>query len=101
LLGESVDVPVALTSAVGGVVASAIDEQGIDDGLRTYDTTRRPRAETMARSSGKLASILQSSSRAVVGLRDAFTLAIPAPLFMRAAGAAFAWTPPQDCDTHP
>jgi hypothetical protein len=62
--------------------------------LRTYDTTRRPRTEAMARSSGKLGSILQSSSRAVVGLRDAITLAIPTALFMRATGAAFAWTPP-------
>jgi len=83
------------------VLASAIDEHGIDHGLRAYDAVRRPRTETMARSSGKLAGILQSSSRAVVGLRDAVTLATPTPLFMRAAGTAFAWTPPRDRTTHP
>lgn len=51
------------------------------------------------RFSGRLAGIMQSFNRTVVGLRDAITLAIPTPLFMRATGTAFAWTPPQGSGT--
>jgi 2-polyprenyl-6-methoxyphenol hydroxylase-like FAD-dependent oxidoreductase len=83
------------------VLASAIDEHGIDDGLRIYDASRRPRTEAMARFSGRLGGILQSTSRAVVGIRDAITLAIPTPLFMRATGTAFAWMPPGETTPEP
>jgi 2-polyprenyl-6-methoxyphenol hydroxylase-like FAD-dependent oxidoreductase len=76
------------------VLADAIDEHGIDDGLRTYDTTRRPRTERMARFSGRLATVLQTSNRAAIVVRDTLALATPAPLITRAAGEAFAWAPP-------
>lgn len=76
------------------VLAATIEEHGIDDGLRAYDTTRRPRTERMARFSGRLASVLQTSNRAAIAVRDTLALATPAPLITRAAGAAFAWSPP-------
>lgn len=76
------------------VLAATVDEHGVDEGLRVYDVTRRPRTERMARFSGRLANLLQTSNRATIAVRDAIALAAPAPLLTRAAGAAFGWTPP-------
>jgi 2-polyprenyl-6-methoxyphenol hydroxylase-like FAD-dependent oxidoreductase len=76
------------------VLASTVDEYGIDDGLRAYDMIRRPRTEAMARFSGRLATVLQTSNPLAIGIRDAIALAAPTPLLIRAAGAAFAWVPP-------
>lgn len=76
------------------VLASAMEQKGVDEGLRAYDTIRRPRTQGMARSSGWLAGVLQTSNRAAIRLRDAVALATPTALLTRAAGAAFAWTPP-------
>lgn len=76
-------------------LASTIDEHGVDAGLRVYDATRRPRTERMARFSGRLATTMQTSNRLAIGIRDVIAFAAPAPLLTRAAGAAFAWTPPQ------
>jgi hypothetical protein len=47
----------------------------------------------MARFSGRLATVLQTSNRAAIAIRDTLAFATPAPLITRAAGAAFAWTP--------
>ncbi|XVV06687.1 FAD-dependent monooxygenase [Actinosynnema sp. CA-248983] len=76
------------------VLASAMEQKGVDEGLRAYDTIRRPRTQGMARSSGRLAGVLQTSNRAAIRVRDAVALATPTALLTRAAGAAFAWTPP-------
>jgi 2-polyprenyl-6-methoxyphenol hydroxylase-like FAD-dependent oxidoreductase len=76
------------------VLASTIDEHGVDKGLRAYDATRRPRTESMARFSGRLAAVLQTSNPITAAIRDAIALAAPIPLLTRAAGTAFAWTPP-------
>jgi 2-polyprenyl-6-methoxyphenol hydroxylase-like FAD-dependent oxidoreductase len=76
------------------VLASTMDAEGVDRGLRVYDATRRPRTESMARFSGRLATRLQTPNRIAVGLRDVIALAAPTPLLTRAAGTAFAWTPP-------
>jgi len=76
------------------VLASTLDEHGIDKGLRVYDAVRRPRTQSMARFSGRLATLLQTSNRVAIGIRDLITLATPTPLLTRAAGAAFAWAPP-------
>jgi 2-polyprenyl-6-methoxyphenol hydroxylase-like FAD-dependent oxidoreductase len=77
------------------VLTSTMDEHGIDRGLRAYDTVRRPRTESMARFSGRLATVMQTPNRLAAGIRDVLALAAPAPLLTRAAGAAFAWTPPR------
>lgn len=76
------------------VLAATVDEHGLADGLPAYDVTRRPRTVRMAHFSGRLATILQTSNRAAIGLRDATALVTPTPLLTRAAGAAFAWAPP-------
>lgn len=76
------------------VLASTMDNHGIDRGLRAYDTERRPRTESMARFSGRLATRLQTSNRVAIGIRNLITLATPTPLLTRAAGTAFAWAPP-------
>jgi 2-polyprenyl-6-methoxyphenol hydroxylase-like FAD-dependent oxidoreductase len=75
-------------------LASAMDQHGIEEGLHAYDTVRRPRTERMARFSGRLATVLQTNNRIAAGVRDLVALAAPTPLLTRAAGAAFAWTPP-------
>jgi 2-polyprenyl-6-methoxyphenol hydroxylase-like FAD-dependent oxidoreductase len=72
------------------VLASTMD----NGGLRAYDAIRRPRTEGMARFSGRLATVLQTSNRAAIGIRDMVAVAAPSSLLTRAAGAAFAWTPP-------
>ncbi|HEX6353129.1 FAD-dependent monooxygenase [Actinophytocola sp.] len=76
------------------VLASTMEEQGIDRGLRAYDTVRRPRTENMARFSGRLANTLQTTNPVAARIRDVIALATPTPLLTRAAGTAFAWTPP-------
>jgi 2-polyprenyl-6-methoxyphenol hydroxylase-like FAD-dependent oxidoreductase len=81
------------------VLASTVDEHGVDAGLRAYDASRRPRTESMARFSGRLATVLQTSNPLAIGIRDTITLAAPTPLLTRAAGAAFAWTPDRTADT--
>jgi len=77
------------------VLAAALEHHDIDDGLAAYDALRRPRTERMARSSGRLAQVLQARGRITAAARDVIALATPTPLLTRAAGAAFAWTPPQ------
>lgn len=72
------------------VLASTMD----GGGLPAYDAIRRPRTEGMARFSGRLAGVLQTSNRAAIGIRDTIAAAAPTSLLTRAAGAAFAWTPP-------
>jgi 2-polyprenyl-6-methoxyphenol hydroxylase-like FAD-dependent oxidoreductase len=75
-------------------LAAAIDALGIDDGLHTYDQTRRPRTERLAQTSGKLGHLLQTANPMLAGLRDAVAAAAPSRLLLSFAGSAFAWTPP-------
>jgi 2-polyprenyl-6-methoxyphenol hydroxylase-like FAD-dependent oxidoreductase len=76
------------------VLATALASSGIEKALHTYDTARRPRTQGFARTSGKLARVLQTSNPAAVHLRDLMTRALPTPLFARFAASAFSWTPP-------
>ncbi|MET7329661.1 FAD-dependent monooxygenase [Nonomuraea sp. NPDC005650] len=75
-------------------LAAAIEDGGIDAGLRTYDALRRPRTERMARTSGRLGHIMQTRNPAAALIRDAVASALPDSLLIGAAGAAFTWTPP-------
>jgi 2-polyprenyl-6-methoxyphenol hydroxylase-like FAD-dependent oxidoreductase len=76
------------------VLAAALDRDGIDGALAAYDTARRPRTQSLARTSGRLAHLLQLGNPAAVRLRDSLTRALPTPLFTRLAAGAFSWTPP-------
>jgi 2-polyprenyl-6-methoxyphenol hydroxylase-like FAD-dependent oxidoreductase len=75
-------------------LAAAIEEAGVEAGLRAYDTLRRPRTEQMARASGRLGRILQTRNPAAALLRDSLASAMPTSLLLGAAGSAFVWTPP-------
>ncbi|PUB26282.1 2-polyprenyl-6-methoxyphenol hydroxylase-like FAD-dependent oxidoreductase [Promicromonospora sp. AC04] len=75
-------------------LAAAIEDSGIDAGLRAYDTLRRPRTEGMARASGRIGRVLQTRNPAAAWLRNAIASAAPTALLMRSAGAALTWDPP-------
>ncbi|WP_454856338.1 FAD-dependent monooxygenase [Promicromonospora soli] len=75
-------------------LAAAIERSGIDAGLRTYDTLRRPRTERMARGSGRIGNVLQTRNPAAALVRNAVASAVPTSLLLRLAGSAFAWDPP-------
>jgi 2-polyprenyl-6-methoxyphenol hydroxylase-like FAD-dependent oxidoreductase len=63
-------------------------------GLATYDRVRRPRTQSMARLSGRLARILQTRNPITAGLRDVFASILPTWAFLRASNSAFSWIPP-------
>ncbi|GAB3963362.1 hypothetical protein GCM10029978_020890 [Actinoallomurus acanthiterrae] len=75
-------------------LAAAIEERGVDAGLRAYDELRRPRTERMARTSGRLGRIMQTRNPAAALLRDTVASALPTSLLVSSAGAALSWTPP-------
>jgi 2-polyprenyl-6-methoxyphenol hydroxylase-like FAD-dependent oxidoreductase len=97
LLGDAAH---AVTPDIGQGACLAIEDAVVlaAGGLSAYDTVRRPRTERMARFSGRLAGLLQTSNPALGAVRDAIAIGVPEPLFARAAGAAFGWTPPWECD---
>lgn len=76
------------------VLAAALEHGDADEALTAYDRTRRPRTQRLVRASGRLARILQIGDPAAARLRDALVRALPAPLLVRFAAGAFAWTPP-------
>ena len=80
------------------VLADALSRRSIAEALTAYDTLRRARTQPMVKSSGRLAHVLQLADPIAVGLRDGLASLIPASAFLRFAGAAFAWTPPQPAD---
>lgn len=75
-------------------LAGAADRRRIDAGLRAYEVARRPRTQSLAKTSGRLAQLLQVRNPVVTGLRDTLTRALPTPVFARFAAGAFSWTPP-------
>jgi 2-polyprenyl-6-methoxyphenol hydroxylase-like FAD-dependent oxidoreductase len=75
-------------------LGAAIEDSGIDAGLRVYDTLRRPRTQGMARASGRIGRILQTRNPAAALIRNAVASALPTSLLMPLTGSAFAWTPP-------
>jgi 2-polyprenyl-6-methoxyphenol hydroxylase-like FAD-dependent oxidoreductase len=76
------------------VLADSLRRGGIDEALATYDMTRRPRTQRLAKASGRLARLLQRGSPVAVRLRDTLTRALPTPLFVRFAAGALSWSPP-------
>lgn len=77
------------------VLADALEHGDVNAALRTYDAARRPRTQQLVRTSGRLAQILQVHNPVAARLRDLVASALPTPLFIRFAGGAFAWSPPQ------
>ncbi|HKS47640.1 MAG TPA: FAD-dependent monooxygenase [Amycolatopsis sp.] len=73
------------------VLADAIEEHGVDRGLRTYNAIRRPRTESMSRVSGRVGGFMQNPVLSPV--RDAMAFATPTSVFTRAMSAAYGWTP--------
>jgi 2-polyprenyl-6-methoxyphenol hydroxylase-like FAD-dependent oxidoreductase len=76
------------------VLAAALERGDIDEALRTYDAARRPRTQSLVRTSGTLALILRIRNPAAARLRDTLIRTLPTPLFGRFAAGAFSWAPP-------
>jgi 2-polyprenyl-6-methoxyphenol hydroxylase-like FAD-dependent oxidoreductase len=76
------------------VLAAALNHDDITGALFEYDRARRPRTQSLAKTSGKLAHLLQLNNPAAIRARDTITRALPTPLFTRFAAGAFSWTPP-------
>ncbi|GAB3405874.1 flavin-dependent monooxygenase [Flindersiella endophytica] len=93
LLGDAAH---AVTPDIGQGACLAIEDAVVlaAGGLPAYDAARRPRGQRMARFSGRLAGLLQTSSPVVGVVRNAIALGVPEPLFANAAGSAFGWEPP-------
>jgi 2-polyprenyl-6-methoxyphenol hydroxylase-like FAD-dependent oxidoreductase len=75
-------------------LTNAADPDHVDAALTAYEVARRPRTQSLARTSGRLAHLLQVSNPVIAGLRDTLTRALPTPVFARLAAGAFSWTPP-------
>ena len=74
------------------VLADAIDADGIDRGLQTYNTIRRPRTEQMSRLSGTVGKFMQNP--ALGPIRDALAYLTPVSVLTSAMSAAYSWSPP-------
>ncbi|HKR48064.1 MAG TPA: FAD-dependent monooxygenase [Pseudonocardiaceae bacterium] len=73
------------------VLADAMEEHGIDAGLRAYNTVRRPRAEQLSRVSGKAGRFMQNAALSPV--RNAMAFVTPSSLFTRVTSGPYAWNP--------
>ncbi|MFI6870002.1 FAD-dependent monooxygenase [Nocardia sp. NPDC050406] len=82
----------ALEDAV--VLAAAVTDYGVPNGLRAYDTQRRPRTERIAQTSGRMGRALQGSTPAAARLRDIAARLTPDALNARFANSLYDWTPP-------
>jgi 2-polyprenyl-6-methoxyphenol hydroxylase-like FAD-dependent oxidoreductase len=76
------------------VLADALSRDGVDEALAAYDVTRRPRTQELAKTSGRLARLLQMRNPVLAGMRDALARAVPTPALVTFAGGAFSWNPP-------
>ncbi|MFC7591539.1 hypothetical protein ACFQYP_53480 [Nonomuraea antimicrobica] len=76
------------------VLAGALDRSAVPEALIAYDAQRRPRTQPMAKLSGQLGHVLQTGNPVAATLRNALTRLLPTGVFLRLAGSAFAWTPP-------
>lgn len=80
------------------LAASLADSADLTAGLAAYDRVRRPRTQSMARLSGRLARVLETRNPIASSLRDLFASALPTWTFLRASAGAFSWTPPARSD---
>lgn len=77
------------------VLATSVAEgTDVPSGLLAYDAARRSRTQQMARLSGRLARVLQTSSPVGARLRDLVASVLPSRAFLRASAGAFSWMPP-------
>ncbi|MBO4206105.1 FAD-dependent monooxygenase [Micromonospora echinofusca] len=67
----------------------------VDDALRDYDLTRRPRTQKLARISGGSARVQQASHPVSAGLRDAVVRLMPKRAYLSAGSEALSWRPPE------
>jgi len=83
----------ALEDAVVLAAALAADPD-VETALRTYDESRRPRAQAMARSSYRMSRLIQTESRLVRTGRNALVRATPQRAAMASLRRLTDWTPP-------
>jgi 2-polyprenyl-6-methoxyphenol hydroxylase-like FAD-dependent oxidoreductase len=76
------------------LAATLAGSTNLTAGLAAYDRVRRPRTQSMARLSGRLARVLQTRNPVAAGMRDLFASVLPTWAFLRASAGAFSWTPP-------
>lgn len=83
----------ALEDAV--VLAAELSAAAVPAALRSYDASRRPRTQALARESGRIGRMLMNPSRIVTGLRDASATVLPASLAMKTIADIYDWQPPR------
>ncbi|MGV0772919.1 FAD-dependent monooxygenase [Mycobacterium syngnathidarum] len=83
------------------VLAHAVTERGVGDGLRSYDALRRPRAERVVQRSGRMGAALQGNTRVTAALRDLIARLTPITADAEFARSLFGWRPPNTHDPLP
>lgn len=102
LLGDAAHAPtpdiaqgagLAIEDAV--VLAHALrHHDNLKGALRTYDETRRPRTQSLARLSGRLGRVLGGRSAVGAAVRNVVASALPPRLVLGATRDILGWTPP-------
>jgi 2-polyprenyl-6-methoxyphenol hydroxylase-like FAD-dependent oxidoreductase len=80
------------------VLAYAVTERGVGEGLWRYDAVRRPRAERIVARSGQMGRALQGNTRATAWLRDLAATLTPISADAQFTRSLFSWMPPQAHD---
>ncbi|MCV7113656.1 FAD-dependent monooxygenase [Mycolicibacterium setense] len=80
------------------VLARAVTERGVDEGLVSYDTVRRPRAQRIVERSARMGKALQGNTRVTARLRDLTARLTPITADAEFTRSLFGWIPPNTQD---
>ncbi|PPJ26163.1 monooxygenase, partial [Nocardia nova] len=76
-------------------LAALLDDRGVDDALRSYDSLRRPRTRALAHRSRRIGTVAQWSWPPAVRARDTALRLMPGWAMPRAFDRALGWQPPR------
>ncbi|PSR61960.1 monooxygenase [Nocardia nova] len=76
-------------------LAALLDDRGVEDALRGYDSLRRPRTRALAHRSRRIGTVAQWSWAPAVRARDTALRLMPGWAMLRAFDRALDWNPPR------
>lgn len=82
------------------VLAHAVTERGVGEGLSHYDAVRQPRTRRMVTRSVRMGRALQGNTKAAARLRDLIAGLAPITADSKFARSLFDWTPPNARNAH-
>lgn len=76
-------------------LAAELSTAAVPAALHSYNASRRPRTQALARESGRIGRMLMNPSRIATGLRDAAAKVVPASIAMKTIADIYNWNPPR------